>query len=134
MVIFLHIMGIFLLVKFLSRSFSGLPSYSAVCLLFSQNFPIGSSVQDGMLSQDSTYQGDRNPNASDGGFLSQLWLKTYLRFALVIYCFHEFFVHNLQITIFSRIFFIQVERFESKNQEEKKNSNSTGCWCWKIIS
>jgi len=32
----------------------------------------GSSVQDGMLSQDSTYQGDRNPNASDGGFLSQL--------------------------------------------------------------
>ena len=32
----------------------------------------GSSVQDGMLSQDSTYQGDRNPNATDGGFLSQL--------------------------------------------------------------
>jgi hypothetical protein len=31
------------------------------------------SVQDtGMLSQDSTYQGDRNPNATDGGFLSQL--------------------------------------------------------------
>ena len=35
-------------------------------------FFIGSSVQDGMLSQDSTYQGDRNPNATDGGFLSQL--------------------------------------------------------------
>ena len=34
------------------------------------------SVQDtGMLSQDSTYQGDRNPNATDGGFLSQLWRK-----------------------------------------------------------
>lgn len=32
----------------------------------------GASVQDGMLSQDSTYQGDRNPNAENDGFLSQL--------------------------------------------------------------
>ena len=43
-------------------------------VLISRNFSLpGSSVQDGLLSQDSTYQGDRNPNATDGGFLSQLW-------------------------------------------------------------
>ena len=42
-------------------------------VLISRNFSLpGSSVQDGLLSQDSTYQGDRNPNATDGGFLSQL--------------------------------------------------------------
>jgi hypothetical protein len=30
------------------------------------------TIPDGMLSQDSTYQGDRNSSDNNGGFLSQL--------------------------------------------------------------
>ena len=51
----------------------GMISQKKISVLISRNFSLpGSSVQDGLLSQDSTYQGDRNPNATDGGFLSQL--------------------------------------------------------------
>ena len=51
----------------------GMISRKKISVLISRNFSLpGSSVQDGLLSQDSTYQGDRNPNATDGGFLSQL--------------------------------------------------------------
>lgn len=56
---------------------SGLSQTGMSQMDFSQDM-MRSSVQDsatgtGMLSQDSTYQGNPNATGDDGGFLSQLW-------------------------------------------------------------